>query len=72
MQQTDDVVPWRPLRLCPSRRQLLSHRCASYLPVHRCLEITKNITSPKILDRAKTRQIQCLLLGKKKERQRDW
>jgi hypothetical protein len=37
-------APWRPLRLWPSRLQLLSHRCASYLPVHRCLGITKKIT----------------------------
>lgn len=31
--------PWRPFLAWPSLLQLLSQRCASYLPVHRCLHI---------------------------------
>lgn len=30
-------LPWRPFLDCPSLLQLLSHRWASYLPVHLCL-----------------------------------
>jgi hypothetical protein len=40
-------VPCRPFLVCPSFLQLLSHRCASYLPVHLCL---LNLIAPFIAD----------------------
>lgn len=33
------LSPCLPFLVWPSFLQLLSHKCASYLPVHRCLEI---------------------------------
>lgn len=35
-------VPWRPLRFWPSLLHVLSHKCASYLPVHLCLAMAEN------------------------------